>query len=96
MAKVYVMADIEVTDPEAYEDYKRMSTASAERYHGRWLVRGGAVDVLEGEWQPHRLVVLEFDDEDSARRWYDSPEYAEARAVRQRAAESSLVLVSGV
>jgi uncharacterized protein (DUF1330 family) len=51
--------------------------------------------VLEGEWQPHRLVVLEFDDEDSARRWYDSPEYAEAKAVRARSARSSLLLVRG-
>jgi len=59
-------------------------------------VRGGAAERLEGDREPHRLVLLEFEDEGAARRWYDSPEYAEARAVRQRAAESSLVLVSGV
>lgn len=96
MAKVYVVADIEVTDPDAYEDYKRLSTAAVERYHGRWLVRGGAVDVLEGDRQPHRFVVIEFDDEAAARRWYDSPEYAEAKAVRERSARSSLLLVRGV
>jgi uncharacterized protein (DUF1330 family) len=81
MAKAYVIADIDVTDTVAYEDYKRLSTQAAELYGARFLVRGGA---------------LEFEDEGAARRWYDSPEYAEARAVRQRAAESSLVLVSGV
>lgn len=96
MGKAYVIADIEVLDSEAYEDYKRLSSAAAEKYDGRWLVRGGAVDRLEGERQPQRIVVLEFDDKEAARRWYDSPEYAEARAVRQRAARSSLLLVDGV
>jgi uncharacterized protein (DUF1330 family) len=96
MGKAYVVADIEVLDAEAYEDYKRLSTAAVETYHGRWLVRGGEVEELEGDWRPHRIVVLEFDDADAARRWYDSPEYAEARAVRQRAARSSMLLVEGV
>ena len=96
MTKAYVIADIDVTDPDAYEDYKRLSTQAAELYGARFLVRGGAVERLEGDREPKRLVLLEFDDEGAARRWYDSPEYAEARAVLQRAAESSLVLVSGV
>lgn len=96
MGKAYVIADIEVLDADAYEDYKRLSSAAAEKYHARWLVRGGDAAELEGRWQPHRIVVLEFDDEAAARRWYDSPEYAEARAVRQRAARSSLLLVDGV
>jgi len=96
MAKAYVLADIDVTDPDAYEDYKRLSTKAAELYGARFLVRGGAAQRLEGEREPHRLVLLEFEDEAAARRWYDSPEYAEARAVRQRAADSSLLLVSGV
>ena len=96
MAKAYVIADIEVTDPDAYEDYKRLSTQAAELYGARFLVRGGAVERLEGDREPQRLVLLEFEDEAAARRWYDSPEYAAARSVRQRAADSSLVLVSGV
>ena len=95
MAKAYVMADIEVTDPSTYEEYKRLSSEAAEKYHGRWVVRGGSVDVLEGEWEPRRLVVIEFEDEETARRWYDSPEYARAREVRQRCATSSIVLVGG-
>jgi uncharacterized protein (DUF1330 family) len=95
MAKAYVVADIEVLDADAYEDYKRLSTSAVDRYQGRWLVRGGEVSRLEGEGQPHRVVVLEFDDVDAARRWYDSPEYTEAKAVRQRAARSTLLLVEG-
>ena len=96
MAKAYVLADIDVTDPDAYEDYKRLSTEAAERYGARFLMRGGAAQRLEGDREPHRLVLLEFEDEAAARRWYDSPEYTKARAVRQRAADSSLLLVSGV
>ena len=96
MAKAYVVADIEVLDADAYEEYKRLSTAAADKYRGRWLVRGGEVSPLEGDAHPYRVVVIEFDDVDAARRWYDSPEYAEAKAVRQRAARSSLLLVEGV
>lgn len=95
MPKAYVICDIDVTDPSSYDEYKRLSTAAGERYGGRFLVRGGEVDVLEGQWQPRRVVVVEFDDEAAARRWYDSPEYVEARGVRQRAATSSVVLVLG-
>jgi uncharacterized protein (DUF1330 family) len=95
MSKAYVIADIDVTDPDAYEDYKRLSSVAAEKYGARFLVRGGAVDVLEGTWTPTRLVVLEFDDADAARRWYDSPEYAEAKAVRHRAADSAMLVVGG-
>jgi uncharacterized protein (DUF1330 family) len=96
MAKAYVVADIEVLDTDAYEDYKRLSTAAVDKYQGRWLVRGGEVSQLEGEAPVHRVVILEFDDVQAARRWYDSPEYTEAKAVRQRAARSSFLLVQGV
>jgi uncharacterized protein (DUF1330 family) len=96
MSKVYVVVDVEVQDPDAYEEYKSLSTAAVAAYGGRWLVRGGAVDGLEGDWQPGRLVIIEFDDEAAARRWYDSPEYTPAREIRQRAARSSLLLVQGV
>ena len=94
MTKAYVIADIEVTDPDAYEDYKRLSTQAAELYGARFLVRGGAAERLEGDREPQRLVLLEFEDEGAARRWYDSPEYAEARAIRQEAASTRFLLVS--
>ena len=89
----YVLADIEVTDPVRYEDYKTLAAASVERYGGRYVVRGGQVAVLEGSWPTSRFVMLEFDHADSARRWYHSPEYQAAIAVRQQAANAKLVLV---
>lgn len=95
MPKAYVLCDIEVTDSAAYEDYKKLSLPAVERYGGRFLVRGGATDVFEGDRQPGRIVVLEFSSPDDARRWYDSPEYREARRVRERAATGSFVLVEG-
>ncbi|MGH8869739.1 MAG: DUF1330 domain-containing protein [Actinomycetes bacterium] len=95
MAKAYVICDIEVTDPQAYEGYKDLAGPAVAHYGGRYLVRGGASEVLEGERTPHRTVVLEFDDLETARRWYHSPEYAAARELRARAATSSLVLVEG-
>ena len=95
MAKAYVIADIDVTDPDAYEDYKRLSTQAAERYGARFLVRGGAAERLEetgsrGGW------CCSSSRTRTPRGAGTTPEYAEARAVRQRAAESSLVLVNGV
>jgi uncharacterized protein (DUF1330 family) len=95
MPKAYVIVDVEVTDPERYEEYKRLSTLAAQRYGGAFIVRGGEVSVLEGDWRPNRLVVLEFADEASARRWYESPEYREAIEIRHETARSSLVLVPG-
>jgi uncharacterized protein (DUF1330 family) len=91
----YVLVDTDVTDAARYEEYKLRAKPIVESHGGRYLVRGGALTVLEGEWQPHRLVVLEFPDVDAARRFYDSPEYRAARAVRGGAARMSMVLVEG-
>jgi uncharacterized protein (DUF1330 family) len=91
---VYVLADIDVHDPERYEDYKVLAGDAVERYGGRYAVRGGTVEVLEGEWPTGRFVVLEFPDAAAARRWYDSPEYTAARAVRQEASNARFLLVS--
>jgi len=84
-----------VTDPEVYEAYKALSTAAAQRYGGRFVVRGGPVEALEGEWPSARYVLLEFPDRSAAQHWYDSPEYAAARAVRQRASAGRLLLLEG-
>jgi uncharacterized protein (DUF1330 family) len=89
----YILADIEVTDLARYEGYKELAAASAAQYGGRYVVRGGAVEVLEGAWPTNRFVVLEFPDADAARRWYSSPEYSAARAIRQEASNSKLILV---
>lgn len=92
----YVIANVEITDPEAYEEYRRAVPETIERYGGRFLVRGGASEVLEGDWQPKRIVVLEFPDADAARRWYSSDEYRPLIEIRRRASRGSLVLVEGV
>ena len=91
-----IIVDIEVTDPVRYEDYKRRASASIAAHGGRYLVRGGRSEVLDGDWTPRRLVVLEFDSFDQAKAWRESPEYAEAKAVREGAARSNMVVVEGV
>ena len=78
----YLLVDCEVTDPKQYDDYKRLAQAAVAQYGGRYVVRGGETVVLEGTWKPNRVVVLEFPDLEQARRFYDSPEYRNARATR--------------
>ena len=92
----YVIATVEITDPEAYEEYRRRVPETIERHGGRFLVRGGASEILEGSWQPKRVVVLEFPDADAARRWYSSDEYGPLIEIRQRASNAHLLLVEGV
>ena len=91
----YVIADVEVTDLAAYEEYRKLVPATVAKYGGRYLVRGGAHEVREGDWRPTRVVVLEFPSVAEARRWYDSEEYRPARAIRHRAARSSVLIVEG-
>ena len=91
----YVIVDIEVTDPEAYEDCKRLAPSTVAQYGGRYLARGGTTEVLEGSWSPNRLVILEFASRAQAKRWVDSADYRPARALRQRSARSNMVVVEG-
>ncbi len=92
----YVIADIEITDAELYKEYVKLAPAAVAQYGGRYLARGGHTEVLEGEWQPRRLVILEFESVEKAKAWLNSPEYAPARALRQRSARSNLVVIEGV
>jgi uncharacterized protein (DUF1330 family) len=91
----YVIADVRVTDPAACEPYRPLVAASIARFGGRFLVRGGAVELLEGEVQPERIVVIEFADAETARRWYRSEEYQRALKIRQAASRGRLFLVEG-
>jgi uncharacterized protein (DUF1330 family) len=92
----YVIADVKVSDPEKYKQYMALSPAAIEAAGGRFLVRGGAHDVFEGNWQPSRMVVVEFPDMVSARAFYDSARYREARAKRAGATEFfNMVVVQG-
>jgi uncharacterized protein (DUF1330 family) len=91
----HVIADIEITDPAGYEEYRRRVPAIVAQYGGRYLVRGGASETLEGDWHPRRLVVLEFPSMAQARAWYDSEECREPRAIRQRCSQGHAILVEG-
>lgn len=91
----YLIADIEVTDPTLYDEYRGRVRATIEQYGGRFLVRGGAHQVLEGAPDVHRTVVLEFPSMDALTRWYRSPEYAPLIVLRQKAAKGTLFAVEG-
>lgn len=91
----YLIADVEVDDPDAYTGYSAGVPASVARHGGRFVVRGGAVDPLEGDWRPKRLVVIEFPDMAALRAWWDSDEYQELAAIRRAASRGSLVAVEG-
>lgn len=91
----YIVAEIEVTNPTEYERYRPLAGASVARFGGKFLVRGGAAELLEGTPEPKRLVVIEFADAAAAHRWYDSPEYQEALKIRQSASRGRVLLVEG-
>ena len=92
----YVLVEIDVGDAAVYERYKQLAPPSISKYSGRYIVRGGQADTLEGNWQPKRVVVLEFPDVARARAWWASPEYAEAKALRQSCSETDMIVVEGV
>jgi len=92
----YIVVDGDVTDPVRYEAYKKLAQTAIAKHGGRYLVRGGETRVLEGEWQPNRIVVLEFPSANAIRRFYSSPEYKAARAQREGAAQMNMIAVEGV
>ena len=96
MTRAYVIAQAAVTNPEQYEGYKALAGAAVAKYGGKYIVRGGATHLLEGDWAPPRLVILEFDSVEQARRFYDSPEYQAARQQRQGAAQMNMLVVEGL
>ena len=91
----YVIGDIEVTDPGIYDDYRKQVLATVEKYGGRFAVRGGKVEPLEGGWTPKRIVLLEFPSFEQAQKWYRSPEYAPLIRLRQKGARGRLLIVEG-
>jgi uncharacterized protein (DUF1330 family) len=91
----YVFAEIEVTDPAAYDDYRKQVLATVTKYGGKFIVRGGKVEPLEGGWQPQRMIALEFASMEQAQKWYRSAEYAPLIKLRQKASKGKLILVEG-
>jgi uncharacterized protein (DUF1330 family) len=92
----YVIVDLDMKDPAALEGYRRAVPATLAKFGGRFIVRGGACEVLEGDWTPKRVVVLEFPSMDALKRWYRSDEYKPLIAERQRHSTGGLIAVEGV
>jgi uncharacterized protein (DUF1330 family) len=92
----FVIVDVEVKDAQGYAQYKELAQSAVALYGGKYLARGGKNETLEGDWRANRLVILEFDSLDQARKWLNSPEYAPARALRHQFASSRMVMVEGV
>ena len=92
----YVIVETDISDPEQYEQYKAASPGAVAAGGGRFVVRGGELAVLEGDWNPSRLVVLEFEDLDAAKRWYESETYQDAKKLREGAARLNMVAVQGL
>lgn len=92
----YVIVEIEVTDPVGYEEYKKQAAATVHKYGGKYIVRGGRTELLEGDWQPKRIVVLEFPTTERAKEWLNCEDYSEPRKMRHRTAKTNIVVVEGV
>ena len=92
----YVIVEIEIHDASEYEAYKKLTPATIASYDGRFVVRGGTTESLEGDWQPGRIVVLEFPTIARAKEWWHSDAYTEAKLIRQRAAKTKMIVVEGV
>jgi uncharacterized protein (DUF1330 family) len=85
-----------VTDPIGYEEYKKLAPAAVELYGGKYIARGGKTEVLEGDWLPTRLVILQFESSEQAKKWLNSPEYSEARKMRHQTTKSNMVVIEGL
>ena len=91
----YIIVDVTIHNAENYEGYKKLTPASIAAYGGKFIVRGGTTETLEGDWQPGRVVILEFPTIERAKQWWASEEYAPAKAIRQANAETKMILVEG-
>jgi uncharacterized protein (DUF1330 family) len=93
--KGYIIVDVTITDPAKYEDYKKLTPGTLKAYDGKFVVRGGKSETLEGDWNPQRIVVLEFPSFDRAKAWWSSDNYAPAKAIRQAASITKLLVIEG-
>jgi uncharacterized protein (DUF1330 family) len=91
----YVIADLTITDPQGFERYRQMVPATIANYGGKYVVRGGQVAKLEGDWEPKRLVIIEFESAERAKEWWACEEYRGAKALRQQTAQTNLIIVEG-
>jgi uncharacterized protein (DUF1330 family) len=92
----YVISDVQFLDTDLVAQYRTLAQSSIAKYGGRYIVRGGAIEPVEGNWRPQNIIIVEFPNMERAREWYRSTEYAEALAVRHRALRRNLIFVDGV
>jgi uncharacterized protein (DUF1330 family) len=92
----YFVLDVEVIDPVSYQGYLNMATPTVSLYGGKYIVRGGKSEILEGDWSPKRLVIIEFESTEKVLAWLNSPEYAPAHELRLKYARSKSIVVEGV
>ena len=92
----YVIVEIDIHDPAGYEKYKKLAGATVEKYGGKYIIRGGRTEVLEGDWTPKRIVVLQFDSPEHAKDWLNSEEYRQPRKMRHRTARTNMILAEGM
>ena len=92
----YMIVDIDIHDAAAYDEYRKVVGATLAKYGGKFVVRGGKIDVLEGNWNPKRIVVLEFESAARVREWYDSEEYRVPKQIRMKASKGNVIVVDGV
>lgn len=91
----YIIVEVSITDPIEYEEYKKMTPAAVAAYDGQFIVRGGQTETLEGDWQPERIVVLQFPTVERAKEWWNSDIYSKAKEIRHRAAKTKMIIVEG-
>jgi uncharacterized protein (DUF1330 family) len=92
----YIIVEVEVKDPIKYEDYKKLTPATLAVYGGKFIVRGGKGELLEGDKQPERIVILEFESVEKAKAWWSSPEYSEVKKLRHATANSRMIVIEGL
>ncbi|MGE5394581.1 MAG: DUF1330 domain-containing protein [Candidatus Saccharibacteria bacterium] len=93
--KAYVIVEVSITDINQYEEYKKLTPATIAAYDGKFIIRGGRTEALEGDWHPERMVVVEFPSLEKARQWWHSNEYSQAKAARKEAAHTKMLIVEG-
>lgn len=92
----YIIVDVDIHNAENYEGYKKLTPASLIPYQGKFIARGGATETLEGDWKPGRIVIIEFPSVEKAKQWWNSEQYAPAKALRQANAETRMIVVEGL
>ena len=96
MAAGYALIDVEVTDQAAFAEFRERAPSVVEAHGGKFLVRGGATEVVQGDWTPHRVIVIEFDSVERAKSWWNSPAHTELRAMADRCSRTTTTIVEGV